>query len=320
LRAETVIGRPFDEVFRRHGGPDPWRESSLVERASLRVEGSIAGRREETLLGMTFSPLRDERERISGVICAFQDLTQIRRMEEQVRRSDRLAAIGELAAGMAHEIRNPLASLSGSVKLLSEELRLEGEGRELMGIVTREVGRLNALITDFLQYASPRPPQLRETSLRELLQETATLIGQTRGALWRIAVVAPGEDAFRAEVDAQMIRQLLWNLTLNAMEAMPGGGTVTVALAEEGEEVRIDVSDSGAGIAAGDLNKVFTPFYSTKEGGTGLGLAIVFKIVENHRGHIEVESTPGRGTTVRVALPWSAQAGAAARAEGWGTA
>jgi two-component system sensor histidine kinase PilS (NtrC family) len=303
ISAEEVLGLPFDAVFRLRGGFDPWVSPELLEGSPVRVEGGIAGRGDEPLLGMTFSPLRGERQEVSGVICAFQDLTQIRRMEEQVRRSDRLAAVGELAAGMAHEIRNPLASLSGSIQLLSEGLRLEGDERELMTIVTREVGRLNALITDFLLYASPRPPQLRAVELPDLVGETVTLLRQARGDAWRIAVEREGEGPVRVEVDPQLMRQVFWNLSLNALEAMPAGGDLVIRLSRVPAGVAVTFADTGTGIPAAEMPKIFTPFHSTKEGGTGLGLAVVFRIVEAHGGQIEVESRPGRGTVVRVLLP-----------------
>jgi two-component system sensor histidine kinase PilS (NtrC family) len=255
---------------------------------------------------MTFSLLRDEREEVSGVICAFQDLTRIRMMEEQVRRSDRLAAVGELAAGVAHEIRNPLASMSGSIQLLAEELRLEGEGRELMDIVKREIGRLNAIITDFLQYANPRPPQLRATPVLDLVHETVAMLRQARGGDWRIAVEPGVAGELRAVADPQLIRQVFWNLSLNAVEAMPRGGDLAIAVERRGGEVTVAFADTGVGIPPAELQRIFTPFHSTKEGGTGLGLAVVFRIVEAHGGRVEVESEPGRGTTVRVALPAAA--------------
>lgn len=303
LPATAVLGKRFLEIFQVRSGRDPWRHTALLEEAPLRVEGVIAGRGDDPLLGMTFSPLRDEQEQISGVICSFQDLTRIRRMEEQIRRSDRLAAVGELAAGMAHEIRNPLASLSGSIQLLREELQLDETGRELMEIVTREVGRLNALITDFLTFASPRPLQLRETDLRELLRETVILLRQSRGATCRIELLPPEGGAFRAEVDPQLLRQVFWNLSLNAVEAMPAGGTLAITLEGGVGEVRLAFADTGAGMPPEQMAKIFTPFFSTKEGGTGLGLAIVFKIVEAHGGRVEVTSRPGFGTTFRLALP-----------------
>jgi len=307
LSAADVIGRPFAGVFRLPPGSDPWRRPGQLENTALRAEGGIAGSGEGPLLGMTFSALRDGEGQSTGVICAFQDLTAIRRMEEQVRRSDRLAAIGELAAGMAHEIRNPLASLSGSIAMLREELTVEGTGRELLDIVTGEVARLDALVSDFLGYASPRDIAPQETDLLAVLQETMTLL-QARAGECRIAVTRRGAAPARAEVDPQLARQVFWNLALNAVEAMPRGGELAVTVSGVGPEVTIEFADTGAGIPRAALAKIFTPFFSTKERGTGLGLALVYKIVEAHRGRIDVESEPGRGTTVRVAFPVRQQA------------
>ncbi len=307
IDAAAALGRPFGEIFSVEGPRQPWRAPDRLGPAPLRLDGRLAGGGEDSLLGMTFSPLLDEAGSVSGVICSFQDLTAIRRMEEQVRRSDRLAAVGELAAGMAHEIRNPLASLSGSIQLLSEGLQLQGEDRELLEIVRRESGRLNALITDFLQYASPRAPQLLDTDLGELARETATLLSQARGPGWRVAVEEEHPGCCRAQVDPKLFRQVFWNLALNGVEAMPRGGALRIGLAAgPGGEAVVTFADEGTGISAGDRSRIFTPFFSTKEGGTGLGLAVVHRIVEAHGGRIEVESPPGGGTLVRVAVPTAA--------------
>ena len=317
VRASAVVGLAFSEVFRLPAGRDPWRNPAALAVTPLRIEGLIAGTGGDLLLGMTFSPLLDERAGETGVICAFQDLTRIRQMEEQVRRSDRLAAIGELAAGMAHEIRNPLASLSGSITMLREELQLEGTGRELMEIVTSEISRLDALITDFLGFASPREPLVCPTDLGALARETATLLRQSHLGPWQIEVVERGELPVVAEVDPHLVRQVFWNLSRNAIEAMPEGGLLEIIVATANDTVADSVidtvtvafADCGGGIAAAAMPKIFTPFFSTKERGTGLGLAIVFKIVEAHRGRIDVASSPGRGTTVRVVFPVRQPAG-----------
>jgi two-component system sensor histidine kinase PilS (NtrC family) len=232
-------------------------------------------------------------------------------MEEQIRRSDRLAVVGELAAGMAHEIRNPLASLSGSIQLLSEDLTLEDTNRELMEIVNREVSRLNSLITDFLHFASPRPLQLKVIDLLAALQETVTLLQQSSGPEREVRVSAPEGD-YRAEVDPMLMKQVFWNLARNAVEAMPEGGELVVAVERypvQGEggvivdNLEISFADTGAGIPSHEVDRVFTPFYSTKEQGTGLGLSIVFKIVEAHGGRVEVESRSSGGTVFRVRVP-----------------
>jgi len=309
--AGEVLGKPLLEFFQFREDWDPFENLPSLENLSFRVEGWMRDKPGEQYFGLTFSLLRDESKRVSGVICSFQDLTRIKRMEEQIRRSDRLAVVGELAAGMAHEIRNPLASLSGSIQLLTEELVLAETSRELMDIVNREVSRLNGLITDFLRFASPRPLQLRISDLREMLEETATLLQQAGDAGCRVEVVAREGD-YRAEVDPTLMKQVFWNFSRNAIEAMTGGGTLTLEIESlpveyEGGEVvdhlRISFRDTGVGIPHDEVEKLFTPFYSTKEQGTGLGLAIVFKIVEAHHGRIEVQSRPGQGTAFSVQLP-----------------
>ena len=224
-------------------------------------------------------------------------------MEQQVRRSDRLAAIGELAAGMAHEIRNPLASLSGSITMLKEELQFEGMGRELMEIVTGEISRLDALITDFLGFASPREPLVCRTDLGTLARETVTLLRQSHQAPWRVEVIEKVDLPAVAEVDPDLVRQVFWNLSRNAIEAMPAGGLLEIVVSSAVDTVTVAFVDCGGGIPATAMPRIFTPFFSTKERGTGLGLAIVFKIVEAHRGRVDVESAPGSGTTVQVVFP-----------------
>jgi two-component system sensor histidine kinase PilS (NtrC family) len=305
VQAADVVGLPFNAVFGLPPGRNPWRDPKLLAGAPLRVEGLVAGSGGEILLGMTFSPLAGDRDGVAGVICSFQDLTRIRHMEEQVRRSDRLAAIGELAAGMAHEIRNPLASLSGSITMLKEELQFEGTGRELMDIVTGEISRLDALITDFLGFASPREPLVCPTDLGALVRETATLLRQSHHCPWQIEVVEQSDLPVVAEVDPHLVRQVFWNLSRNAVEAMPEGGLLEIVVGSTPEAATVAFADSGGGIPGAAMPKIFTPFFSTKERGTGLGLAIVFKIVEAHGGRIDVESPPGRGTTVRVSFPVS---------------
>jgi len=220
--------------------------------------------------------------------------------------------VGELAAGMAHEIRNPLASLSGSIQLLAEELVLRETGRELMDIINREVSRLNSIITDFLRFASPRPLRIKEIDLLEMLEETAKLLQQSGDGGCRVEIAAEEGENHRAEVDPTLMKQVFWNFSRNAIEAMEEGGTLTMAIEEAPVEhegggvighLKISFTDSGVGIPEEEIERVFTPFHSTKEHGTGLGLAIVFKIVEAHRGRIEVESRVGAGTTFSVHLP-----------------
>jgi two-component system sensor histidine kinase PilS (NtrC family) len=265
-------------------------------------------------LGVTVSDLRNEGE-ITGVIGIFQDLTQIREMEEEIRRKEQLATIGELAAGMAHEIRNPLASLSGSMQVLSKEPLLDEEHKTLMQIALRETERLDTIITGFLRYARPAPPNRKECNLHDLLLETIHFFKQAPEYRTNIEILFHhDEKELIAPVDPDQMKQVFWNLSINAVQAMPQGGTLRVTVrrgkgtmrSTRGEEtsfLQVLFRDSGEGITRGNLEKIFYPFFTTKDQGSGLGLAIVHRIIEEHGGKIEVESTRGKGTTFIVSLP-----------------
>jgi two-component system sensor histidine kinase PilS (NtrC family) len=262
-------------------------------------------------VGMSLSFLRRGR----GAICSFQDLTDIKRMEEQVRQADRLAAIGRLAAGLAHEIRNPIGSIRGSVEVLGGSLDPKGDDRRLMDIVLRESDRLDAIIRDFLQFS--RPPHLVRvpTDLGSMLDEILLMLGHQSGLQGadtpRVQMRREGiEPTVKADVDPSQMRQALWNLCKNAVEAMPQGGELRVSVRavtpDSGRPLlEITVEDTGVGITAAELTQVFEPFYTTKPQGTGLGLAIAHRIVEDHGGQLRVESEPYRGTRFTISLPVS---------------
>ncbi len=237
-----------------------------------------------------------------GHVIVLQDLTELRRMEEAVRRADRLAALGKLAAGLAHEIRNPLASMCGSIALLGKTPGLAEKDRRLMQIVFREGERLEALVSDFLAFARPSQPQLACVLLPRLIEETLTMFRQDPSAQ-ELRIESESGEPLWVNADASQLRQVLWNLLSNASEAMKRTGAVRVRVRSLSGHAVVEVEDSGPGIEAEDLPRVFDPFFTTKENGTGLGLAIVHRIVEAHGGEIAVDSAPGRGTTVRVVLP-----------------
>jgi two-component system sensor histidine kinase PilS (NtrC family) len=262
-------------------------------------------------VGMSLSFLRRGR----GAICSFQDLTDIKRMEEQVRQADRLAAIGRLAAGLAHEIRNPIGSIRGSVEVLRGSLDPQGDDRRLMDIVLRESDRLDAIIRDFLQFS--RPPHLVRvpTDLAAMLDEILLMLVNQGGiqgpegprVRFRRDMTEP---TVKADIDPAQMRQALWNLCLNAVEAMPQGGELrvgarTVTGGSGRTLMEITVEDTGVGIAAAELTQVFEPFFTTKPQGTGLGLAIAHRIVEDHGGEIQVQSEPWRGSRFTISLPVS---------------
>jgi two-component system, NtrC family, sensor histidine kinase PilS len=245
-----------------------------------------------------------------GVIIDFQDLTQLKKMQAELERADRLAAIGELSARIAHEIRNPLAAISGSVQLIAGDTAIAPQDRRLLDIVLRETARLNKLIKDFLAYARPTQPVKTRFHLWRLITEVRELLAKDpRFNAVTILTSCPEDISLYA--DGDQFRQVLWNLLVNAAEAMAGHGTITVSAANSplaafsgaGLPVIITVADTGAGIAGEDLKKLFEPFRSSKPGGTGLGLATVYRIVEAHGGTIRVSSTEGQGAEFTIALP-----------------
>lgn len=260
-------------------------------------------------LGFSISPLHDDSGATSGLIITFQDLTQVRALEETQRRQDRLAAVGRVAAGIAHEIRNPLAAMRGSIQVLRAETDGDSAQAELMEIILRESDRLNGIITDFLTYARPRQVALAETDLREPLRETLTLLRhspETRAD--HVFDEDYPEGPLVADVDAAGLRQVFWNLARNALQAMPEGGTLRVKLNRtEHERVRVTFSDTGQGMPPEQVERLFEPFSSSRTGGTGLGLSIAYQIVRDHGGTINVRSREGHGTTIIIELPQSAK-------------
>ena len=250
---------------------------------------------------VTVTPLFVPDRGAIGYVYVFDDLTEIRRLEREVRTRDRLAAVGRLSSGIAHEIRNPLSSIAGSVKVLSGIATLTDDQRALVDIVTRESERLNAIITDFLAYSRDKKLQMLPVDLRVLLEDTLTLLGNgpERVIIERRFSVP---EAFSVG-EGDRLKQVFWNLCENAIRAMKATapaegpiGRLTVALISDGPEWVVSVGDTGAGMTSQQIEKIFEPFQSAFEGGTGLGLAIVYQIVQAHDARITVTSTPGKGT------------------------
>jgi two-component system sensor histidine kinase PilS (NtrC family) len=251
---------------------------------------------------MTFSALRSgEGERL-GLISACEDLSAIREMESRMRQADRLATVGRMAANIAHEIRNPLASLTGAIEVLTSPLTADEARERLSQIVARESERLNHIIKNFLEYARPAPLSIATFDVAAAAEEVLLLL-EHRTSPGSVKVIREFAPSIPWAVDAQQFRQILWNLCLNAVEAMPEGGELHVSAAVRGATLEVAVSDTGDGIAAADVSHVFEPFFSTKPEGTGLGLALVHRIVQDHGGEIDVRSSPGLGTTFTLTLP-----------------
>ncbi|HVF28726.1 MAG TPA: ATP-binding protein [Pyrinomonadaceae bacterium] len=276
------------------GHPNPRYEAECQTAEGLRLR-----------LGYSISPLYTEGGKTPGLVISFQDLTDVRSLEETSRRQDKLAAVGRVAAGIAHEIRNPLAAMRGSIQVLSAGVTADSAESELMGIVLRESDRLNQIITDFLTYARPRPVTLVETDVREPLRETFALLRHSPEIRDGHAIVddLPAEPV-RAMIDAAGIKQVFWNLARNALHAMPDGGTLRAELLPSAHDsLRITFTDTGRGMSPEQVERLFEPFSSSTTGGTGLGLSIVYQIVRDHGGTINVRSRQGHGTTITVELP-----------------
>lgn len=255
-------------------------------------------------LGFSISPLFSETGETTGTVITFQDLTQIRALEETARRQDRLAAIGRMAASIAHEIRNPLAAMRGSIQMLRADMASDSSETQLMEIILRESDRLNRIISDFLSYARPRSIVQSKVNVGELLKQTFTLLRHSSeiGDKHIIQEEVPAQPAL-LDADSEQLQQVFWNLSRNALQAMPNGGTLSAKVeANSDSRLRITFSDTGRGMTAEQVEHLFEPFSSTT-GGTGLGLSIVYQIIRDHGGTINVRSREGRGTTIAIELP-----------------
>ena len=303
LAADAVIGRDIVPMLQL---PPNVRASlaALSESRSLRLDREYRVADNKTIdLGLTVTTLPFPDGRV-GYLFTFQDVTDLRRLERNARLQQRLAAVGEMAAGIAHEIRNPLASMSGSIQVLRQELPLNEEQAQLMDIVLRESERLNDTIRSFLAYARPQRFAVSRLDVRKTLQDTALLIRHGSDARddHVVEVDVPSEPVWY-DADENQIRQIVWNLATNGLRAMARGGRLRLAVVATAGEVELIVEDQGRGIPEEELDEIFQPFHSSFEKGTGLGLPIVHRIVTDYGGTIQVSSRVALGTTFRVKLP-----------------
>ena len=313
-----VVGRPWREIFNWHPAQesDEMLGGSLSATTRFEVECKRAdGNR--LILGMTLSPLHEQGNQ-TGLVGVFKDLTQIRDLEEEMRRKDWLASLGEMSAGMAHEIRNPLGALAGAMQMLRKDATEDETNRRLMDIAIREATRLDNIITEFLQYARPPALNLAEHDLNKVLAETLDLVQHEARARSNIKIVTSlATGLLTALVDQDQFRQVFWNMATNAFEAMPEGGQLTISTGcrhvdaggRKGDVIEIAFQDNGEGIPKQNLDKIFLPFFTTKKAGSGLGLAAVHRIVDLHGGWIKVESQERHGSRFVVCMPRSGDAG-----------
>jgi len=291
VRASEIIGTPVSEVFR--GGLEP-RVLGSVERGETPYVAA-SGRR--LWLGFSLSPLLDSEKRPIGRLLIFTDLTELKALQSQAELRKRLSSLGEMAAGIAHELRNSMGVISGYTRLLSGKATPELKGA--VEAVSQEVSVMDSIISDFLSFARPREPELAELNLRSLAEECVrNIVGERKD----IEVTMGIDEDLVIRADPVLLRQAFANLAQNALQAQRDGGSISFSARQDADSVYITVADEGHGIDEAIRDRIFLPFFTTKEKGTGLGLAMVHRIIESHGGSIELESG-SMGTTFRLRLP-----------------
>jgi two-component system sensor histidine kinase PilS (NtrC family) len=298
--AEEIIGLRCDEaqrmtVWQVFPGMVPKVEATRFELSTTRHDGK------EMYLRFSVSPVMIDEKNTAGHVWSFDDMTELRSLERQMRQKEQMASIGVMSAGIAHEIRNPLASIAGSFDLLQSDLPLNDDQRQLMSIISRETERLNRTITDFLSYARPPAPHLEPLDLSQLIEETTSLL-RNSPELQPSHRIETRLKSVPAKVDESMMRQVFYNLASNAIKAMPDGGTLTISLDARNDGAQIRFQDTGIGLTEEELKRLFVPFNSKFKKGTGLGLPIVYQIVNAHNGTIVARSRKGAGTTFVIDL------------------
>ncbi len=301
----SILGRHITEIG--FVSRDRWNDyrQQLTEGAIVRDENDafeFSGQLRS--IGFALTPLSTLEGKASGYTLIFQDLTEMKQLEAELRLKDRMAAVGELSAGIAHEIRNPLAAIAGSVQVLKSSQSLSSQEQRLMSIVLRESERLNKTIAEFLRFVRPQEKRASDFDIAASISETLDLLSNStevsKDHEIRRAINPP---SYSIVGDGDQIRQVFWNIALNAIRAMAAGGTLTVRAEPVDGDYRIVFSDSGRGMTEADLRRLFQPFRTSFPSGTGLGMAISYRIVQEHGGRIDVSSRLGEGTSISVSLP-----------------
>jgi len=321
-QAKELKGRNFYEVFHKRMPElcDKLEQALSSEQIDSRSELEVQNRFGQKIpLGISTSMLQSKNTKKRGVIAVFQDLTEAKKIEERMRLQDRLAAVGELSAGIAHEIRNPLASISGSVEILKNEMKLEGENQKLLELILKESSRLNTILKEFLQYAKSGETSLGRVELKRVVDEVIEIVKKHPSYQERISIRKRLDDSpIYILAEENQLKQLLINLLVNALEAMEEKGNELLITTRQSDlemvfnyhhqnssedfYIPLTIVDQGKGMTGEQMQKAFLPFYSNKKSGTGLGLAIVQRIVNNLNGRIECQSKLGQGTAFIVYL------------------
>lgn len=319
ISSSHAIGKPFKDLFvGEHGLVGLVNKTIDTGIAYSNSDFQIIRRRNKRVfpVSLVASPLFNEDGDVAGAILVLRDITRAKELEENLRKADRLASLGTLAAGMAHEIKNPLGGLRGAAQLLREEIKDE-EYREYLGVIIREADRLNSIVENLLNISAPKPLKLKHVNIHKILEDILLLEKETlRKKNIRVVQIYDPSLPFIIADEGQ-IKQVFLNIIKNAIEAMSGAGELTlitkifydyIVIGESGKRetkmVLIEVLDTGRGFGEDELSHIFTPFFSTKSKGTGLGLVISHKIIEDHRGRIKVQNrADGKGAAVQVFLP-----------------
>ncbi len=293
---DEAIGNKFNGIVKEI------QISELVDKNRNQIIFHTPGGK-KLILGLSASLLRDDNENTIGYTVIFQDLTEIRNLEEKLQSSERMALLGQLAGGLAHELRNPLSAISGAIEILSTEAQQSDISYRLSRVATREIERLNLIVEDFLLLTSP--VKVTNSKLVDLGQIVKDTINSFKSTVKRedIIIEIYVENGVLIEADSYRLKQVFWNLLDNSMDSMPSGGTIEIKCSVEKGKVNLSFSDEGEGIKEEDFSRVFDPFFTTKEIGTGLGLAIVQKVVEGYNGNISIYSSVGKGTKFVLSLP-----------------
>ena len=312
-----VVGKKCEQIFplQKSNFQNKEYNSNLKNNSLQRSELPFyRSDKSQIFIGFSTSILRDNWGNETGKIFIFRDLTRYREMEKQIKQMDRMAAIGQLAAGIAHEIRNPLTSLSGSIQVLQDELDIDNENGKLMSIALRETKRLNTLISDFLLFAHPGEAEKSNFNLSSLVEDTISLFLNSPECRENIKVRHVITPNLFMEGNEKQINQVLWNVLKNAAQSQTDGGVIQIATRIENRKssrsketdfsgIKLIVKDNGCGMTADVQEKIFDPFFTTKKQGSGLGLAISYRIIETHGGEIKIHSKKNVGTEVVIYLP-----------------